>query len=352
MIAACPKCSARYRIEKGRLGPEGARLRCSQCQAVFRVRPPESEASREVPVPAPQAPEPAAELPGVGDPSAFADETVDRERLVLIADPGIEEGKLTASALTSWGLNVLLVHDGVEAILAIQRTLPRAVIIDAALPKMYGFQVCELLKRNESLRHIQVVLVGAIHDRSRYRRPPNELYGADAYLERQQLPDAVRPILQGLGIPMSAAAAAPTKSAEAPPSPVPTPGPVVAPSPPQHAEPTPKPPAPAPVARTAQPEPSDAAVQGAMSRLPEASALTSEVAKAERLARIVVSDIILYNQEKFDAAVQSGDVEAAMDAELAEGRALFAQRIDASVRESRDFLGEELQRMARMRRPQ
>ena len=46
------------------------------------------------------------------------------------------------------------------------------------------------------------------------------------------------------------------------------------------------------------------------------------------------------------------DVEAAMDAELAEGRALFAQRIEASVRESRDFLGDELRRMARMRRPQ
>jgi hypothetical protein len=80
------------------------------------------------------------------------------------------------------------------------------------------------------------------------------------------------------------------------------------------------------------------------------SADASEIAKAERLARIVVSDIVLYNQEKFDAAVHSGDVVAAMDAELAEGRTLFAQRIEAGVRESRDFLTDELLRIAALRR--
>ena len=37
MIAGCPKCSARYRIDAGKLGPDGARLRCTQCEAVFRV---------------------------------------------------------------------------------------------------------------------------------------------------------------------------------------------------------------------------------------------------------------------------------------------------------------------------
>jgi predicted Zn finger-like uncharacterized protein len=37
MIAACPKCQTRYRVEPERLGPDGARLRCSQCSAVFRV---------------------------------------------------------------------------------------------------------------------------------------------------------------------------------------------------------------------------------------------------------------------------------------------------------------------------
>ena len=63
---------------------------------------------------------------------------------------------------------------------------------------------------------------------------------------------------------------------------------------------------------------------------PTDPALADEIAKADRLARIVVSDIILYNQEKFDAAIQSGDVLSAMDSELAEGRSRSVGRMNIS----------------------
>jgi predicted Zn finger-like uncharacterized protein len=369
MIAACPKCSARYRIEKGRLRPEGARLRCSRCEAVFRVRPPETE-----PAPPPLAPQPEPSPPpfrgegeaapataptaappavaaavssepalgtGLAAEDAMPAPAADRERLVLIADPVIEEGKSTASTIAAWGLQPILVHDGVEAVLTIQRTLPRAAIIDAALPKMYGFQICELLKRNESLRRIHVVLVGAIHDRNRYRRSPAELYGADAYLERPQLPDALWPILHGFGLPLVGG----TRTPEPMPAPRGAP-PTLEPTPAFEAPPAPVAPLAEPDAMPATPSPAP----------PPAgttdAALSAEIAKAERLARIVVSDIVLYNQEKFDAAVQADNVLAAMDGELAEGRGLFAQRIGARIRESRDFLTEEMLRVARMRRSQ
>ena len=107
--------------------------------------------------------------------------------MVLVADSDVEVAKNTTTALSSWGLQPVMVHDGVEALLTIQRMLPRAVVLDAALPKMYGFQICEMLKRNESLRHIKVVLVGTIYHKGRYHRPPSELYGADVYLEQPDL---------------------------------------------------------------------------------------------------------------------------------------------------------------------
>jgi predicted Zn finger-like uncharacterized protein len=44
MIAACPQCAARYRIDVAKLRPEGARLRCSRCETVFRVQPDANEA--------------------------------------------------------------------------------------------------------------------------------------------------------------------------------------------------------------------------------------------------------------------------------------------------------------------
>jgi hypothetical protein len=74
--------------------------------------------------------------------------------------------------------------------------------------------------------------------------------------------------------------------------------------------------------------------------------LAAERAKAERLARIVVSDIVLYNEERFAAAVRSGNVLDAMSGDLSEGRGLFEERIDARVRAERDHLKDELLRRA------
>ncbi len=81
-----------------------------------------------------------------------------------------------------------------------------------------------------------------------------------------------------------------------------------------------------------------------------ADPIAAERAKAERLARIIVSDILLYNPEKFAAALRSPSVVDAMRDELEEGRGLFRERIDGAVRGERDHLAEELERVARTRR--
>ena len=77
--------------------------------------------------------------------------------------------------------------------------------------------------------------------------------------------------------------------------------------------------------------------------------LAAEIAKAERLARIIVSDIALYNPEKFEAGVRDGNVAELMETELEEGRGLFEQRVEPSLRADRDLLVEELVRVARSR---
>jgi CheY-like chemotaxis protein len=305
--------------------------------------------------------------------------------MILIADPEVEQGKSTASALAQWGLQPALVHDGVEAILAIQRLLPRAIVLDAALPKMFGFQICEIVKRNESLCDIHVVLVGAIHDRTRYRRPPEEIYGADAYIERQDLPESLRSILQDFGmlsstsqapvVPVAAAiplappvvapasisapAAEEIPAAEAPAAAaIPLTPPVVASAPisapaAQEIPAAEIPAAPKVVEPVGSTEP-PAAQQTLESVAPPAPAskdpgIDEKVEQAERLARIVVSDIVLYSKEKFEAAVQAGNVLEAMQPEIAEGRSLFTARVDASIQEMRDFLAEELLRVAEAR---
>ena len=358
MIAACPTCGARYRIDVAKLPQDGARLRCARCEAVFRVRPPSESAARPAtPAPAAHTPAPArvpappaavlvapapvlTPAPPAAEPEPEPAASRDRERLVLVADPGLPTGKALVGALTSWGFEALLVHDGVEAILTVQRSLPRVVVLDAALPKMFGFQVCELIKRNESLRSIHVVLVGAIHDQQRYRRPPGDLYGADAYVERHDLPDALAPIFERFGMPPQGGPA---------PEPVPAQRRHVPPSAAAHAaQSSSAPPAARPQAPPARPSVPHAPA-APIGRMPSSDGLDEVRAQAERLARIIVSDIVLYNAEKFEAGLRSGDVIAALDDELEEGRALFAARIDPRVGTADEFLQRELLRVARGR---
>jgi len=342
MIAACPKCKTRFRIAKERLGGDGVRLRCTQCSTVFRVKAPEEAAAR------------APAEPTVDAQPTPAPRTLDRDRLVVVAHSDPDACKKIAAALEGWGLQSLMVFDGVEGVLAVQRHLPRAVVLDAALPKMYGFQVCELIKRNESLRSIQVVLVGAIHDESRYRRPPEELYGADVYLEAPDLPDALREALSRFGLPVDASApspASPPRPEPAPevapraPEPEPRRGPVATPA-------TPPPPAVEAPRAGGAPRSGDAPVESGGVVPPGLSSpapADDAVAKAERLARIIVSDVILYNEEKFARAVEAGTVAKTMEPDLAEGRSLFQARVPPEVAAQRDFLREELLRVAKQR---
>jgi predicted Zn finger-like uncharacterized protein len=340
MIAGCPKCGARYRVEREKLAAGGVRLRCAKCDSVFRVRAPEGEteandrtqihldAPPPAPAPAPRAapapvampaPAPVAVAP-VAPPSPSGE-------LVLIAIPEADIAKQLAGALEARGLRTIVTHDGVDAVLELQRQLPRAAIVAAHLPKMFGFQVCELVKRNESLRATWIVLVGAIHNQERYRRPARETYGADAYLEMPDLPEGALPLLEQGGIALAPAAApAPRRGAPAPLR-------TVRESAPQQVAP-----AAAPLAAEAAP-----------ARARAADGLDEQRAKAERLARIIVSDIVLYNEQKFSEAIRTRNVVEALDGDLAEGRHLFQERIDARVRAERDYLADELLRVAKQR---
>lgn len=373
MIAGCPKCSARYRVDAERIGPDGAKLRCTKCSAIFLVRAPEAKAEAapsepvSPPEPAPVAPVASQEVADLsqGSEEVQAMSDADRARLVVVADPDEARAKATAEAISGWGLLPHVVHDGVEAMLAIQRMLPSAVVLDAALPKMFGFQVCEVIKRNESLKGTTTVLVGAIHHQDRYRRSPSDLYGADVYIEQPDLPDGLLPVLREGGLPVGASVAAgdsaPSRGMEAEHT---LDLPVSDPSPEPQADEnflgSFSPPAPAEpevdarvMPQAAQPTPVEQELPVAPPPVAdEDPERVEERERAERLARIAVSEMLLYQPEKFDQASRDGNLETVLDMEISEARALLRQRISEEVRGERDFVMEELTRVAKERSSQ
>lgn len=305
MIAACPRCSTRFRIGAERLRDEGVRLRCTQCQSVFRVYPPQAGAPRRRDDPAVEA-----ELTPPPRPT-------ERERIVLVADPDAARGKASAAELGRLGLLPLLVHDGVEALLTLQRSLPARALFDAQLPRLSGSELCEVVKRNESLRGTLVVLCGSAEAIAGLGALRAAGLGPDAVLEHADLPDA---LAQALALSRPPPDDGPAQDEEF--------------APPGSQELAP---------RTSM-EPTPYGVDRGVAPVAD-----TETARAERLARIVVSDIVLYNAERFERAARDGDVLAVLAAELEEGRSLFRQRVSATLSDARDFVGEELLRVASAR---
>jgi len=321
LIAACPQCQTRFRLAKEKIGPQGARIRCSSCQTVFRVQAPETAgASAPVaPSPAPLA-QPAAK---VSPPAPVKPPPPLAHALVVEADA--ELAKAIAELLTRWRISSEIVTDGGDALLRIFRRPPALAVVGAGLASLSAVTLIEIARRATDLSGLKLVRV-AVADES-----PADGYDADAMLEPADLPAGLAAILERLKLGAKPASIA-SKAALAPPKPAAPPARVAAP-------------APAAPAAAASAAPSAAAKPGRP--VPSSD---PDIAAAERLARIAVSDVILYNEPKFAAAVAAGNVAKALAVELEEARQHFNSRVSPILRQKRDFLSEELERRAAQRK--
>ena len=59
------------------------------------------------------------------------------------------------------GYDVLVAHDGQEALDVLRRERPRLVLLDVMMPKKSGFEVCQELRADESLKDTLVLMLTA-----------------------------------------------------------------------------------------------------------------------------------------------------------------------------------------------
>ena len=362
MIALCPQCKTRYRLAREKVGPQGVRIRCSKCKTVFRVQAPKPAepaaessapaersaappAERSAALPAERSAAPSAERSAAPPPQRSAappaGKFVDRA-VVAEADPDV--AKRITDTLNRWQVEVEVVTDGGQALLRLFRKPPDLAILGGHLPGMTAPVITEIARRAESLRIIPLVRIA----------PMDEPAGAPEFeanevLEPGEVGERLGAVLRRLAVGRSPSPEVDTAKlpVELPQQPSPAESATALPPPTPDAVPPPQVAAPEPV----QPGPADAEPDlpqpAARKSRRQANASTSDdpaIVSAERLARIAVSDIILYNEEKFAKGVSEGNAVASLEPELAEARHLFEQRIPEETRNLRDFLVEELER--------
>src|SRR5689334_2912158 len=81
--------------------------------------------------------------------------------VILVADDEDSMVTMLREALQSVHYDVLVAHNGEEAIEQLRKNPPDLVLLDVQMPKMSGYDVCRQIKSDVFLRHIPVMLLTA-----------------------------------------------------------------------------------------------------------------------------------------------------------------------------------------------
>jgi PAS domain S-box-containing protein len=101
---------------------------------------------------------------------------------ILIVDDNLDSAESLAMLLQLEGHSAALVHDGPQALVAVDRHRPNVVLLDIGLPSMDGFEVCRLIReRPDGDRILIFAVTGWGQDGDRQR---SQAAGFDAHLTK------------------------------------------------------------------------------------------------------------------------------------------------------------------------
>jgi predicted Zn finger-like uncharacterized protein len=287
MFISCPLCKTRFRFDEQKVRSDGIKLRCSKCAAIFRLA---------------------------------ADKGARGGRLsVLVAHEAVEFCAAVEKVLASEPFDIISCHDGKEAVDLVSRLKPDVVLLNVALPTMYGFQVCEALRGNPETSATRIILLAAIYDKTKYKRSPQSLYGADDYIEQHHIPDALAAMIYRLAADIR----------EVEPDSLPVMDEV--PTSPDRLTP-------------AEVDRQESVRMELMCQSPVEvqDAVESAYKSAKQLARSIVSDISLYREVELEDAIRTDAVELCLGLEIKDGRAIYESRLPEFASFPRDFYADAL----------
>jgi CheY-like chemotaxis protein len=94
--------------------------------------------------------------------------------------------------LSRAGYKVVTAADGEEALKVVRQTSPDLILLDMMLPKLSGQEVLRALKSDQATEHIPVIIVTGL---SKLNAPKLEAEGAEAFVEKEDLVESQKPLL-------------------------------------------------------------------------------------------------------------------------------------------------------------
>lgn len=121
---------------------------------------------------------------------------------ILIAEDERDIRELIKFTLVFAGHQITEARNGEEAVAKAKEVVPDLVLTDVRMPKMTGYEVCEILKNDEQTQHIPIVILSAKGQDEEVDR--GKEVGADDYIlkpfETDKLIERVAEILSRMGV--------------------------------------------------------------------------------------------------------------------------------------------------------
>jgi DNA-binding response OmpR family regulator len=209
-------------------------------------------------------------------------------RTAVIADEPRDFRVFLGEELRKLGFVVHFFESGEAALAKVRETRAELVILNVYLKGKLGVEISEEIKPDPALSKTKVVLIGALFRANRFRANPTNLYGADEYIEEQIPARELHRIVRKLfpDVPVA----------------------------------------------------------------PSTDAESQEFDEARRLARLILSDIVIYNADKVEQGVRQNNFFELLKDEIEDGRAYYESKVPFRIRQKTEFFNEVLQQFVQMKR--
>ncbi len=262
MIVACPSCQRQLRFNSSTENASRVTISCPQCAARFIAKSHQS---------------PKVQL------------------LIAHEDPSI--CTRVFDCLEPFRQNVQICRTTDEVAQYLQAEQPCLLLLDVAFCGSFPFELIQLARaRADQVQH-KILLLPSIYNRTAYKKKPDSLYGADAYLELHHIGDRLLPTVKELFPELD------------------------------------------------YPKAEGKQIPGV--GLERELAATRLADQAAGMARLLVADIAFYHQREIEAGLKAGRQEELLAKPLTEGRRLLQKRLPAVAELDIDFVGQAFSDLCR-----
>jgi len=167
LVATCPECHARFKVQEEAFLQGGYKLNCPSCQYVFVAQP--GELMKIEPSP------PARLL-----------QQASGQTILIVEDTDLFRGYIS-DILVGAGYRVIALKSAAEVLAALEEERPDLILTDLLLPGIHGFDLCQQIKKQYP--SLPVIMMTGVYKSLQYQLEGRWKYGADDFILKPFSPE-------------------------------------------------------------------------------------------------------------------------------------------------------------------